>query len=130
LTEHRNEVQNIEEDVHRALVSLCTHKADSKSPWAPEPDQTTALLLAWVEHENSSPWAPPLKTQVLKQAEAEGNPWLWIRAQADLLHREHERSAQSETTLPLHLEGLPGTDGLLKCALEEERELSSKQRID
>jgi hypothetical protein len=122
----RSKLVDLEEDVHKALVSLCTDAQQGPSSWSPEAGTSAALQEAWAMHEGSTE-AP---NEVMALAESQGNPWLWVRAQADLARHKGQCPTGSDLGLPEHFAGLPSTACLFRSAMEELGDPSRPEAID
>jgi hypothetical protein len=98
LEDNRQALENLELDVHRSLVSLCT-QIGSASPWNPTHGTATKMQQAWQVHESAILKDPETYSALVALCVASNNPWLGSRAQSDWGRRQ--------STLPAGTAALP-----------------------
>ena len=87
LIRNRQTLENLELDVHKSLVRLCT-QVKSASPWKPTHGAATKMREAWQIHESSDLEDRDAYPAFLSLFIEANNPWLGFRAHSDWKRRQ------------------------------------------
>lgn len=94
LVRNRQTLENLELDVHKSLVRLCT-QVKSASPWKPTDGAAIKMREAWDIHESSGLADHDTYPAFLSLFIEANNPWLGFRAHSDWQRRQPVFSAAS-----------------------------------